>query len=153
MEIERKFLISPQVEILSHLGEYRCRRIEQGYLNTNPVVRVRQDEDSYYLTYKGTGLKVREEYNLPLTKEAYAHLLKKADGMIITKDRYEIPYESYVIELDVFHGDYEGFLMAEVEFPSEAECDAFLPPEWFGEDVTGKKEYSNSFMSENKLRK
>ncbi|MCR5215483.1 MAG: CYTH domain-containing protein [Lachnospiraceae bacterium] len=153
MEIERKFLISPQVEILSHLGEYRCRRIEQGYLNTNPVVRVRQDEDSYYLTYKGAGLKVREEYNLPLTKEAYAHLLKKADGMIITKDRYEIPYESYVIELDVFHGDYEGFLMAEVEFASEAECDAFLPPEWFGEDVTGKKEYSNSFMSENKLRK
>ena len=52
------------------------------------------DNDEYYLTYKGKGLLAREEYNLPLTKESYEHLIKKADGNIITKKRYEIPDNS-----------------------------------------------------------
>ena len=64
---------------------FPCRQIEQAYLNTDPVVRVRRDNDDYYLTYKGKGLLSREEYNLPLNKEAYEHLLAKADGIILTK--------------------------------------------------------------------
>lgn len=52
----------------------------------------------------------REEYNLPLTAEAYEHLKPKADGILITKDRYVIPEkDGLFIELDVFHGEYEEF--------------------------------------------
>ena len=84
MEIERKYLVSG---IPDNIDSYPCRFIEQGYLNTAPVVRVRRDNDNYYLTYKGGGMMAREEYNLPLNKEAYEHLIKKADGNIITKKR------------------------------------------------------------------
>ena len=62
MEIERKYLVS---EVPANLKDYHCRVIEQGYLSTHPVVRVRKDNDSYYLTYKGSGMMAREEYNLP----------------------------------------------------------------------------------------
>ena len=62
MEIERKYLIKTLPE---HLEQYPCKVIEQGYLNTNPVVRIRRSNDDYILTYKGKGMMVREEYNLP----------------------------------------------------------------------------------------
>lgn len=88
MEIERKYLID---EIPFDLKDYSCKVIEQGYLNTDPVVRVRRSNDKYILTYKGSGLMVREEYNLPLNEEAYRHLIQKADGIIISKKRYLIP--------------------------------------------------------------
>ena len=67
MEIERKYLID---EIPFDLKDYSCKVIEQGYLNTDPVVRVRRSNDKYILTYKGSGLLVREEYNLPLIEAA-----------------------------------------------------------------------------------
>lgn len=145
MEIERKFLVHTLPE---NLEQYHCRFIEQGYLSIHPVVRVRRDNDSYYLTYKGEGMMAREEYNLPLTPQAYSHLIAKADGNIITKRRYEIPLEtSLVLELDVFEGVFEGTLLAEVEFSSEEEAAAFVPPSWLGEDVTFSGEYHNSNMS------
>jgi CYTH domain-containing protein len=150
MEIERKFLVR---HIPYELDTLKCRMIEQGYLSTTPVVRVRRDNESFYLTYKSAGLMEREEYNLPLTKESYEHLLAKADGIIISKSRYEIPMENgLIIELDLFHGDYEGFILAEVEFPSTQEANAFTPPEWFGEDVTFDKRYHNSNMSHSLIR-
>lgn len=145
MEIERKYLIS---KIPFSLEEYHCRTIEQGYLSTEPVVRVRRDNNDYYLTYKSAGLMAREEYNLPLTKASYEHLLAKADGTVITKERYEIPLDDVLtIELDIFHGAYEGLLLAEVEFPTTAAADNFVPPAWFGEDVTFDSRYHNSNMS------
>ena len=67
MEIERKFLIDKLPE---NLDDYSFHIIEQAYLNTNPVVRVRRSDDEYYLTYKGSGMMAREEYNLPLNAEA-----------------------------------------------------------------------------------
>ena len=138
MEIERKFLIK---QIPEGCTSFPCRQIEQAYLNTDPVVRVRRDNDDYYLTYKGKGLLSREEYNLPLNKEAYKHLLAKADGIILTKKRYMIPVpgnDHLTIELDVFEGHYDGLILAEVEFPSEEDALTFTPPDWFGEDVTWK---------------
>lgn len=145
MEIERKYLIK---KIPFELSDYKCRRIEQGYLSTSPVVRVRRDNEKYYLTYKSEGLLAREEYNLPLTEDSYHHLIGKADGIIITKDRYEIPLENgLVIELDTFHGEYEGLLLAEVEFNSIEDADTFPAPDWFGEDVTFNPKYHNSNMS------
>lgn len=147
MEIERKFLISSE-NIPKNIGEYPFHMIEQAYLCTNPVVRVRRQDEEFILTYKGQGMMVREEYNLPLTKEGYCHLLQKADGIIITKKRYLIPLDgSHTIELDEFHGDYEGLLLAEVEFSSEREANEFIKPDWFGEDVTFDSRYHNSVMS------
>ena len=98
------------------------------------------------MTYKAKGLMAREEYNLPLTKESYEHLRSKADGRILTKKRYLIPMEGteYTIELDIFLGEYEGLKLAEVEFPSEEAALAFVPPEWFGREVTFTGEYQNS---------
>ena len=94
-------------------------------------------------------LLAREEYNLPLTLEAYTHLKEKADGHIITKDRYVIPLENGLcIELDFFSGYLSGLILAEVEFPDEAAANAFLPPHWFGEDVTYSSEYHNSTLSQ-----
>ena len=144
MEIERKYLAK---SLPDNLTSYPCRFLEQGYLCTEPVVRVRQDNDKYELTYKSKGLMVREEHNLPLTKESYEHLKTKADGRIITKKRYMIPYNKYTIELDVFEGELAPLILAEVEFPSEEEANAFVSPDWFGEDVTFSTQYHNSNLS------
>ena len=130
MEIERKYLID---EIPFDLKDYSCKVIEQGYLNTDPVVRVRRSNDKYILTYKGSGLMVREEYNLPLNEEAYRHLIQKADGIIISKKRYLIPLtDRLTIELDIFEGDLAPLKLAEVEFETKEEAESFLPPKWFG---------------------
>ena len=90
MEIERKFLIKRE-NLPENLEQYPSKAIEQGYLCTEPVVRIRKSNDNYYLTYKSKGLLAREEYNLPLTKESYEHLKSKADGIVISKVRYVIP--------------------------------------------------------------
>ena len=90
----------------------------------------------------------REEYNLPLNEAAYNTLIKKADGNIITKTRYEIPEKNNLtIELDIFEGKFSGLLLAEVEFSSEAEALAYTPPAWFGKDVTKDASYHNSNMA------
>jgi len=112
------------------------------------VVRIRRDNDKYELTYKGKGSMIREEHNLPLTKEAYEHLREKIDGRLITKKRYMIPFEACMIELDVFEGDLSPLTLAEVEFSSEEEAKSFTPPDWFAEDVTFSKLYHNSFLSQ-----
>lgn len=145
MEIERKYLIK---ELPKHLDTYPHRSLEQGYLSTGPVVRVRRDDDRYELTYKSGGLMVREEYNLPLTKESYEHLKSKIDGRLICKKRYMIPYESYTIELDIFENDLAPLVLAEVEFSTEEEALSFTPPDWFGEDVTFSSLYHNSVLSQ-----
>lgn len=149
MEIERKFLIK---QLPNNLESYPYKQIEQAYLSTEPVVRIRRSNDKYTLTYKSKGFLSREEYNMPLTKDSYYHLREKADGNIISKTRYLIPYDSNLtIELDVFDSPFESLILAEVEFESEEEANAFLPPDWFAEDVTFSKEYHNSFLSSKKL--
>ena len=87
-EIERKFLVlddSYKHEAFSH------SHIEQGYICTSPVIRVRRADDKYILTVKGEGLMSREEHELPLTEETYLRLRDKADGIILTKRRFLIP--------------------------------------------------------------
>lgn len=148
MEIEKKFLIPSFNVIPGGIDTYNYHEMEQGYLNTAPVLRVRKEDDNYYFTYKGSGMLKREEYNLPLDKESYEHLIQKADGIIISKRRYLIPLEGgLTCELDVFQKSYEGLLLAEVEFSSEEEANTFVPPAWFGEEVTFDPRYHNSNMS------
>lgn len=159
MEIERKFTIK---QLPDNLDSYPFHHIEQGYLNAFPVVRVRKEDDEYYLTYKGNGMMAREEFNLPLSREAYYHLREKADGKIISKRRYLIPLPnpafregsrkppadySLTIELDIFDPPFAPLIMAEVEFGSKEAAEGFIPPDWFDEDVTYRKEYHNSYMA------
>lgn len=145
MEIERKFLVKA---LPKHLNQYSSHTIEQAYLCTDPVVRIRRMDDTYILTYKGSGLMVREEYNLPLTEDGYLHLLKKADGNVLTKKRYLIPLSgSLKAELDIFEGKFDGLTLVEVEFPDEEAARAFCAPEWFGKEVTFSNAYHNSVLS------
>ena len=148
MEIERKFLVTA---IPEDLPRYPSRRIEQAYLCTDPVLRIRRKDEQYFLTYKGPGLLAREEHEFPLTKEAYCHLLEKADGNRIAKVRYELPCGPYTIELDVFDPPFAPLMLAEVEFPGEAEALTFQPPVWFGEEVTYDPSYTNAALSQRKL--
>ena len=150
MEIERKFTISKLPE---DLDTYPCHHIEQGYLSTNPVVRIRRQDEEYILTYKGSGMMVRTEYNLPLTRESYEHMKPKADGVVITKKRYNIPFGKYTVELDVFEEELKGLIIAEVEFATKEEAEQFCPPDWFEKDVTFSKEYHNSYLAMNTPRK
>lgn len=148
MEIERKFTVK---SLPQDLADYPCHKIEQAYLNTDPVVRIRRQDDEYYLTYKGKGLFAREEYNLPLNQDSYYHLREKADGNVISKKRYVIPIEhpafaadytenidchGLFVELDLFEPPFSPLIIAEVEFPDEAMANAFLPLDWFDQDVT-----------------
>lgn len=157
MEIERKFTVST---IPAKLEQYVCKELEQGYLCTHPVVRVRKSvkggEAGYILCYKSKlGLEKKEdataqvcrEEEMPLTKEAYEKLLSKVDGRVITKKRYLIPYEAYTIELDVFAGELAGLVFAEVEFPDEEAAAAFVMPDWFGEDVTFDDRFKNNRLA------
>lgn len=145
MEIERKYLIPT---IPDNLNITQTHIIEQGYLNTEPVVRIRRDNDEYVLTYKSKGLLIRDEYNLPLTKESYEHLKTKIDGRLIQKTRHVIPCgETLLIELDIFQHELAPLVLAEVEFPSIESSESFLPPDWFGEEVTYSSLYHNSQLS------
>ena len=142
MEIERKYLID---RLPTNLDCFPSRHIQQGYLCTSPVIRIRKDGEHFVLTYKSSGLLAREEYNLPLTKEAYRHLLPKADGILIEKNRFCIPLAGgLTIELDVFEGKLAPLVLAEVEFPDKESALSFSPPPWFGKDVTFSGEYQNS---------
>ena len=148
MEIERKFTIKHLPE---GIDTYDFHLIEQAYLTMDPTIRVRREDDRYYMTYKGTGgansSLSHEEYNLALTKEAYETLSSKADGNIIRKRRILIPYGAYTIELDIFAEPFKPLIIAEVEFPSTDEANGFVPPEWFDEDVTERREYRNAYLA------
>ncbi len=150
MEIERKFIPRwlPQ-----NLDQYAYHDIEQGYLCTDPTIRIRKMDHTYFLTCKSAGMMAHTEYEIPLSQESYEHLRKKTDGILITKRRYLLPLDdTHTIELDIFHGSLEGITLAEVEFASIEEADSFTPPDWFGEDVTYDSRYHNSEMSKGALQ-
>lgn len=156
MEIEKKFL----VELLpENLADYDVWEIEQYYLCAEPTIRIRKKNDQYILTYKShvpmteDSLCVAEETELPLTEEAFSHLREKCDGQGIIKTRYRLPYRQWTIELDVFHGKYDGFYLAEVEFATVEESRTFTPPDWFGREVSGDYHYANSYLAGLHLQK
>lgn len=149
MEIERKFLINMK-QLPDNLESYPHIRLEQAYISTNPVLRIRKKDDVYILTYKGEGFIKREEVEFPLQEDSYTHLLTKTDGNIITKTRYLIPDSERTIELDVFSGAFDGLLLAEVEFPCEEDAYSYQPPTWFGPDVSNESTFHNSTLSQMK---
>ncbi len=143
MEIERKFLIK---ELPADLESYEHHTISQGYLSVKPVLRIRKKDDKAFFTYKGSGLLAREEIETEIPVETYEHLVPKIDGRLIEKTRYIIPFNEHKIELDVFEGHKKGLIMAEVEFESIEQANAFVAPAWFAEDVTEDRSYHNSNM-------
>lgn len=145
MEIERKFLITKLPADLEH---YPFRQIEQAYLSRRPVIRVRRQDRDFILTVKGYGGMAHEEFELPLDQESYARLAAKGEGSLIRKRRYLIPLPPYTIELDVFEEPFDDMVLAEVEFPSVEEAEAFTPPAWFGPDVTDDRRFRNAAMTD-----
>jgi len=144
MEIERKFLVPTLPKLDASLAK---KQIQQGYVSTSPVVRIRQSNDDYILTCKGKGLIAREEFELSMTKDEYDHLATKLDFPLIKKTRYLMPYGPFTIELDVFDGHLKGLQVAEVEFSSLEIANSFTPPHWFGLDVTLDPRYQNNQLS------
>ena len=153
MEIEKKYRVKT---LPKGYENYPCKVIEQGYLCENPVVRIRRSNDDYILTYKSrfgleknteTTARINHEVEVPLSEEGYNHLKEKVDGNLIVKKRYIIPLEQGLkAELDVFDGCLCGLVIVEVEFAEEEDVNGFIPPDWFGEDVTFDKRYVNKNM-------
>lgn len=160
-EIERKWRVRKLPKDYKH---FPCKLLEQAYLCQNPTLRIRKGssisegeerggisegkaQEEYIFCYKGRGRLSREEYNLPLTKEAYETLIGKTEGRVIRKFRYAIPHGAYTVELDIFQGELEGLCYAEVEFSSEEEALSFQPLDWFSEELTGERGYSNAELS------
>ena len=127
-------------------------KILQGYLNSDPerTVRVRLKGEKAFLTIKGksneSGMSRFEwEKEIPVN-EAEA-LIKLCEPEIIEKFRYEVKLQNHVFEIDEFYGENDGLVLAEVELASEEE--EFEKPNWLGQEVTGKKDYYNSWLSKN----
>ncbi|MCC8014774.1 MAG: CYTH domain-containing protein [Eubacterium sp.] len=144
-EIERKYLVKTLPE---GLGSYECKSIIQAYISTNPTLRIRKADDKYFFTFKSAGVIEKAEFEYPITEEQFNHLREKTEGNIIEKKRYIIPLdEELIAELDIYSGDLQGFMNVEVEFKSMQEALVFNPPEWFGEEISLDRRYSNASLS------
>ncbi len=158
-EIERKWNLSKiDKKILSSIiKNKKCIKIEQGYINFIPAIRVRKQSEksktSYVLTikYNLKGNLVRFEKNMIIDSKTYNHLIKKREGIVLKKVRYIIPYKNCTVELDVFSGKRKGLVIAEVEFKSESSAKKFKAPEWFskGYEVTNNKKWTNAYLCQN----
>jgi adenylate cyclase len=147
VEIERKFLVANN----SFINEATSKnRIVQGYLNSNPerTVRVRIKGMKGFITIKGKGnqsgttrMEWEKEISLP---DAEALLLLCENG-IIDKIRYNVPFGKHLYEVDVFSGENQGLVIAEIELISEDEF--FETPSWLGTEVTGNIRYYNAYLS------
>lgn len=144
-EIEKKFLLTSLPNDLFH---YPYEKIIQGYIATDPVIRLRKSNDHYFLTIKTSGHLQREEVDLPLTAEQFQSLWSKVDHMVILKTRYLIPLENdLTAEVDIYHEELDGLVTVEVEFDSVKEAESFHPPAWFGKDVTHDNRYKNNNLA------
>lgn len=146
METERKFLVRAEFRHLAH----STNRIIQGYLITDPerTVRIRISDNCGYITIKGKadakGLS-RFEWEKEIDLGDAQNLMKLCQPGIISKIRYLVKSGSHTFEVDVFDGDNQGLVIAEIELNSEDE--KFERPEWLGEEVTGQLKYYNSMLT------
>lgn len=145
IEIERKFLVIGEYK---HLA-YNMTTIKQGYFATEPgkTVRIRVRGDKAYLTIKGnsdpTGL-CRYEFETEISHEDADQLLKLCKPGAIIKDRYLVRSGKHIVEIDEFHGDNEGMVLAEIELNSPDE--EYEAPAFLGKEVTGDPRYYSKFL-------
>jgi adenylate cyclase len=144
-EIERKFLVD---DLPEDFRASAATHIRQGYLSVEPAeVRIRsRDDTSHELTVKSVGGLSRAEVNLPLTPEQFEELWPLVQRSI-EKDRTPYEVDGGTAEVDVYRGRLAGLVVAELEFPSEAEAAAFVPPAWFGTEVTTDPRYRNAALA------
>ena len=142
IEIERKWLVNEPPQ----LAKRKKVRINQGYLAVNAKgteVRLRRQNDKHFQTIKtGTGLQ-RGEIEVALSPKQFKSLWPATRGHRLEKVRYTLKWRGHTIELDIYKKELSGLVIAEVEFKSKKEAEAFLPPKWFGEEVTDDKSYKN----------
>lgn len=144
MEIERKYLVSQ----LPDLQQYTQKTIVQGYISTDPVIRIRQMGSTYCLCMKSQGHMIREEFELAITKEQFDNLWHKVEFTAIEKVRYFIPLDNNLTaELDIYTNALDGLTTVEVEFDSPQAASNFVAPSWFGEDITHDNRYKNNHLS------
>ncbi|MCG5643917.1 CYTH domain-containing protein [Flavobacteriaceae bacterium LSUCC0859] len=148
IEIERKFLVKDRsfIPLASQII-----KIRQGFLSTDPerTVRVRSTNHKAWITVKGLGsadgtTRFEWEKELPL-EEAHA-LLNLCVPALIEKVRYVVPHGAHTYEVDVFEGENQGLIVAELELSSAQE--QFETPSWLSEEVTGDKAYYNASLSQ-----
>jgi CYTH domain-containing protein len=145
-EIERKFLVG---ETPRWLEECPYDEIAQGYvaLEEGVEVRLRRAADECTLTVKrGAGVS-REEREIGLTAEDFETLWPLTEGRRVRKRRYRREIGEGTLEIDVYGGSLEGLMTAEIEFPSEAESEAFEPPAWLGPELTGDARWANRSLA------
>ncbi len=145
VEIERKFLV-PETPDLSGTDS---DEIDQGYLaiGSDGEVRLRRKGERLLLTAKrGSGIS-RDEAEVELDREPFERLWPLTEGRRLHKRRHVIPYGDLRIEVDVYEGELEGLVVAEIEFSSEDEARAFQPPDWIGGEVTGDERYLNETLA------
>jgi|RhiMethySRZTD1v2_1073278.scaffolds.fasta_scaffold1064838_2 adenylate cyclase len=146
VEIERKFLVAQPPDDLPP-GE----PVEQGYLAVAPdgtEVRIRRRAGTCTLTIKSGPAHVRVEEELEIDERRFEALWALTEGRRIAKTRHVVALGSGLeAELDVYEGAHAGLLVAEVEFPSAAESEAFSPPGWFGRELTGDARYANQSLA------
>ena len=141
IEIERKFLIDPSK--LPTLPEPLI--IKQGYIPAEgATVRIRIKNERAYLTLKGKAKALmRSEFEYPVPYEdALAMLAELCAPPLIEKRRYEMMYEGHLWEIDIFEGENEGLLLAEIELQSAQE--RFALPPWVTQEVTEDRRYYNA---------
>lgn len=145
-EIERKFLVDGDFKPYAVKQEH----IVQGYLSSHPErsVRVRIKENEAYITIKGvtndSGLS-RYEWEKEIPVSEAMDLINLCEPGVIDKTRYYIPNGSLFFEVDEFHGENEGLVMAELELKTETQD--YLRPDWLGKEVTGDTRYYNSSLT------
>ncbi|MGB3590443.1 MAG: CYTH domain-containing protein [Nonlabens sp.] len=152
IEIERKFL----VKNTSFLDGCSGLNIKQGYLSTDPerTVRIRQYGDTGFLTIKGASNKSgmsRSEWEKELLLSDLEELWPLCLESIIHKTRYRLNHDAMIWEVDIFHDDNNGLILAEVELESENQ--SIELPDWIKEEVTGDKKYYNSYLSKLPFKK
>lgn len=146
-EIERKFLVKNDSFKEKAISK---ERIVQAYLSTDPerTIRVRIKGNWAFLTIKGKTNHLgttRFEWEKEIEMEEAEQLLLLCLPFPIEKERYLVEHKGFNYEVDIFFGNNQGLILAELEL--EDENQAFEKPDWLGEEVTGRKEYYNSFLS------
>ena len=145
-EIERKFLVTGDFsrQVIS------AQRIVQGYICSQPgrTVRVRIRGEEGFLTIKGASDEKgwsRYEFEQKIPLADAEELLKLCEPGAIDKMRNLVPAGKHTWEIDVFHGENEGLILAEIELASEDE--PFERPDWIGQEVSGDRRYYNSMLT------
>ena len=152
IEIERKFLVkNKDFKNLSYKEEV----FKQGYLNSDNTrnVRIRVTNDKAFLTIKGASNAsgtTRFEWEKEINRQEAEQLLLLCEHTIIEKKRYYIKNDDLIFEVDEFYADNQGLILAEIELNSEHQ--KFKKPDWLGKEVTGNKEYYNSYLSKNPFK-